>query len=82
MTSLFLSKTKYYTQGLLVRHTSGSTAHRVSFYSLQQQLVISEWVTLVDIDNVRDLSDIEKMVLLDCNKLPLLNSLLYSPQIN
>ncbi|KAI6653840.1 hypothetical protein LOD99_3342 [Oopsacas minuta] len=75
MTSLFLSKTKYYAQGLLVRHTSGSTAHRVSFYSLQQQLVISEWVTLVDIDNVRDLSDIEKMVLLDCNKLPLLNSL-------
>ena len=57
-----------------------SSVSRVSFHSLQQQISAPEWVTLVDMEDAEELSDTEKMVLLDCTKAPLLNSL--APLLN
>ena len=58
-----------------MRLTSGSSVSRVNFHSLQQQISAPEWVTLIDMEDSEELSDTEKMVLLDCTKAPLLNSL-------
>ena len=54
---------------------TGSSVSRVNFHSLQQQISAPEWVTLIDMEDSEELSDTEKMVLLDCTKAPLLNSL-------
>ena len=60
---------------LQVKLTSGSSLIRVNFHSLQNQFNAPEWVTLIDMDDAEELSDTEKMILLDCTKVPLLNSL-------
>ena len=54
---------------------TGSSVSRVNFHSLQQQITAPEWVTLIDMEDLEELSDTEKMVLLDCTKAPLVNSL-------
>ena len=58
-----------------MRNISGTSVQRVSFYSVNPQLKSSDWITLVDLDDVGEITDTEKMVLIDCVKLPLLNSL-------
>ena len=58
-----------------MRNISKTSVQRVSFYSIDQQLKSLDWVTLVDLDDVDEITDTEKMVLIDCVKLPLLNSL-------
>ena len=54
---------------------SESSVQRVSFYSIDSQLKCPEWITLVDLEDVGEITDMEKMVLIDCVKSPLLNSL-------
>ena len=58
-----------------MRNISGPSVQRVSFYSIAEHLRSLNWVTLVDLDDVDEITDREKMVLIDCVKLPLLNSL-------
>ena len=60
---------------LYVKNVSGTSVQRVSFYSIDPQLKSSEWFTLVDLEDVGEITDTEKMVLIDCVKSPLLNSL-------
>ena len=60
---------------LRVKNVSETSVQRVNFYSIDSQLKCSEWVTLVDLEDVGEITDTEKMVLIDCVKYPLLNSL-------
>ena len=60
---------------LFVRNFSGTSVQCVSFFSIAEQLKSLDWVTLVDLDDIDEITDTEKMVLIDCVKLPLLNSL-------
>ena len=60
---------------LYVKNVSGTPVQRVSFYSIDPQLKSSDWVTLVDQEDVEEITDNEKIVLIDCVKSPLLNSL-------
>ena len=61
--------------GLLVRLTSASSVNRVNFHSIQKQFNAPEWVTLIDLEDAEEHSDTDKIILLDCTKTPLLNSL-------
>ena len=58
-----------------MRLTSASSVNRVKFHSIQKQFNAPEWVTLIDLEDAEEHSDTEKMILLDCTKTPLLNSL-------
>ena len=51
----------------------------MSFYSLKQQLVIPGWVLLIELEDIESLDDTEKMVLVDCTKFNVLNTLATIP---
>ena len=59
----------------MVRLTSDSSVHHVNFLSNQNQINLTQWVALVDMEDLEDFVEIEKMVLLDSTNLSLLDSL-------
>ena len=61
--------------GLLIRLTSGSSTHQVNFYSTQNKFNLAQWVPLIDMEDLEDFTDEEKMVLLDRTNISLLDSL-------
>ena len=58
-----------------MRLSSASSVNRVNFHSIQEQFNAPKWVTLIDLEDAEEHSDTDKIILLDCTKTPLLNSL-------